>query len=200
MVKQLSNEIIDLKKNSGEGTSGRGFLRFPDKKHFPPKQHLPPENINIPDYAMDNLYRAHKDNHSQKDCLAFINMFKLFTTSKTNSPPSREDRSTKDNGNPTNELSINHLWDLCDLFEGNEELGVEEVHTTQHTHNTRGRGSVPQTNPSTTTNASGTPKCSQRKNAPNKAVTTNITVNKKNSPVDTNVSLELDFSIVEDLK
>ena len=37
MVKQLLNEIIDLKNNLGEGTSGRGFFRFPDKKHFPPK-------------------------------------------------------------------------------------------------------------------------------------------------------------------
>ena len=35
VVKQLSNEIINLKKNSGEGTSGRGFFIFPDKKYFP---------------------------------------------------------------------------------------------------------------------------------------------------------------------
>ena len=57
-----------------------------------------------------------------------------------------------------------------------------------------------QTNPSTTNNSSDSPECSQRKNTPDKEVTTNITVNKKNSLVDTNVSLELDFSIVEDLK
>ena len=81
MVKQLSNEIIDLKKNSREGTSGRGFFRFHDKKHFPPKQHPHPENINIQDYEMENLCRAHKDNHSEKDCSTFINMFELFTTS-----------------------------------------------------------------------------------------------------------------------
>ena len=56
MVKQLSNEIIDLKKNLGESTSERGFFRFPDKKHFPPRQHPPLENINIQDYAMDNFY------------------------------------------------------------------------------------------------------------------------------------------------
>lgn len=55
IVKQLSNEIIDLKKNLGEGISGRGFFRFPDKKDFPPKQHPPPDNINIQDYAMDNF-------------------------------------------------------------------------------------------------------------------------------------------------
>ena len=55
MLKQLSNEIIGLKKNSGETTSRRVFFKFPDKKHFPPKQHPPPENINIKDYAMDNF-------------------------------------------------------------------------------------------------------------------------------------------------
>lgn len=127
-------------------------------------------------------------------------MFELFTTSQTNSPPSEEDKKAEDNGNPTNELSINHVWDLCDLFKGKEESSLEEVQTAQHTHNTRSRGLVAQTNPSTTSNASDTLECSQRKNAPDKAVTTNTIVNKKNSLVDTNASLELDFSIVEDIK
>jgi len=127
MVKQLSNEIIDLKKNSGESTSGRGFFRFPDKKHFPQKQHPPLENINIQDYAMDNFCRAHKDNHSEKYCPTFINMFELFTSNQTSSPPSGEHRNSEDNANPANELSINHFWDLCDFFEGNEEPKVEEV-------------------------------------------------------------------------
>lgn len=54
-------------------------------------------------------------------------MFELFTMSQTNSPPSIEEKNTNDNGNPPNELSINHFWDLCDLFEGNEEPSVEEV-------------------------------------------------------------------------
>ena len=127
-------------------------------------------------------------------------MFELFTSSQTNSPASGEDKNTDDNGNPPNELSINHFWDMCDLFDGNEEPSEEEVQTAQHTHNTRSRGSVAQINPPITTNANDTPKCSQRKNMPDKAVTTNITVNKRNSPVDTDVSLELDFSIVKDLK
>lgn len=94
MVKQLFNEIIDLKKNSGESTLGRGFFRFLDKKHFSPIQPPPPENINIPDYAMDNFCQAHKDIHSEKNCLAFINMFELFTMSQINPPPSEENRNT----------------------------------------------------------------------------------------------------------
>ena len=75
---------------------------------------------------MENFCRAHKDNHLEKYCPAFINMFELFTMSQTSSPPSGEDRNAEDNGNPTNELSINHLWDLCDLLEGKEEMSLEE--------------------------------------------------------------------------
>ena len=55
VVNQLSNEIIDLKKNIGEGTSGRGFFRFHYKIIFPPIQQNPPEGINIQDYVMDNF-------------------------------------------------------------------------------------------------------------------------------------------------
>ena len=58
---------------------------------------------------MDKLYRAHKDNHSKKDCPTFINMFELFTTSQATPPPSGENRDTENDGNPTNELSINHF-------------------------------------------------------------------------------------------
>ena len=76
---------------------------------------------------MDNYFQAHKDNHSEKDCPTLINMFELFTTSQTNPPPSGEDRNTENDGNPTKELSINHFWDLCDLFEGEEEPSIEEI-------------------------------------------------------------------------
>lgn len=202
MVKQLSNEIIDLKNTSGESTSGRGFFRFPDKKHFPPKQHPPPENINIQDYVMDKFCWEHKHNHSEKDCPAFINMFELFTTSKTNPPPFGEDENIENDRNPANELSINHFWDLCNLFKGEEEPNIEEIQTAQLTHNTRSKGPVAQTNPSPyiMNNTNDTPKGLRRKNMPDKEVTTNTTINKKNPPVNTTTSIELDFSIVEDLK
>ena len=70
----------------------------------------------------------------------------------------------------------------------------------QHTHNTRGRGSVAQTNPSPTIDGSDAPKSSQRNHAPDKTVTENTIVNKKSSHANTDDSVELDFSIVEDLK
>ena len=59
-----------------------------------------------------------------------------------------------------------------------------------------------QTNPSpsVTKNTNNTPEGSQRKNAPNKSVTTHTIINKKNPAINTTASIELDFSIVEDLK
>lgn len=70
----------------------------------------------------------------------------------------------------------------------------------QHTHNTRSRGSVDQTNPSPTIDANNAPECSQRNNAVDKTAATNQIVNKKSSPVNTGDNVELDFSIAEDLK
>ena len=178
MVKQLSNEIIDLKKNSGKSTSRRAFFRFPNKKHFPPRHHPPPENINIQDYAIDNLCQAHKDNHSKKNFPTLINMFELFTMSQTNPPPSEENRNAENHEDPTDELLINHFWDLCDLFEGEEESSLEEIKTAQHSHHTRSKWVVTQSSPSISNNIGDTPGCSQKNNVSDKAVTTNVTVNK----------------------
>jgi hypothetical protein len=78
VVKQLSNEIISLKNNSGEGTSGKGFFIFSNKKYFPPRQHPPPENINIQDYTMYNFFHAHKDNHSEKKIVLHLLMCSIY--------------------------------------------------------------------------------------------------------------------------
>ena len=43
---------------------------------------------------------------------------------------------------PSDELYINHFWDLCDLFEGEEEPNLEEIQTAQQTHHTRSKRSV----------------------------------------------------------
>jgi hypothetical protein len=101
VVKQLSNEIIELKKNRGEGTSSRGFFRFLDKRNFPPRQQTPPEGIHIQDYEMDKLCQVHKDNHSEKKCPSFINMFVLFMSGQENPPPSEETKSREPQENPS---------------------------------------------------------------------------------------------------
>ena len=56
VVKKLSNDIIYLIKNIGQGTTGRYFFRFPEKRNFPPKQQTSLEGINIQDYTINNFY------------------------------------------------------------------------------------------------------------------------------------------------
>lgn len=200
MVKKLSNEIINVEKKLGESMSGRGFFRFPKKKHFPSRQHPPPKNINIQDYTMDNFCRAHKDNHLEKNCLDFINMFELFTISQMNPPPSEKNKNMEIQEDPSNELSINQFWDLCGIFKGEEEPNIEEIQTTQHTHHTRSKGSMTQSNPYVSNNDCNTPENSQKKTMTDKAVTIDIIVNKNHSPINTTTNVEIDFSIVEELK
>ena len=108
-MKQLPNEIIDLKNNLGEGTFGKLFFIFPDKRNFSPWLQAPPEAINIQDYAVDNFFRAHKDNHLEKDCPSFINMFELFTANQGNPPPSEGDQVIETKENSSEEMSINHF-------------------------------------------------------------------------------------------
>jgi hypothetical protein len=71
MIKKLSNEIVDMKRNAGEGTSNqrpyRPFFKIP-----PPYKAIepPPTNLNIDlgDVASDSFCTYHQENHSEKDC------------------------------------------------------------------------------------------------------------------------------------
>jgi hypothetical protein len=73
------NEIIDLKKNEGEG-------KKPFKHFFKKKTNIdtPPPTpstlgINLEDYAMDNCCRTHHANHSERIFPEFINSFTIMT-------------------------------------------------------------------------------------------------------------------------
>ena len=179
LVKQLSNEIIGLKNNSGEGTSSRVFFRFPDKRNFPPWKQAPPEAINIQDYAMDNFCQVHKDNHSNKYFSSFINMFKLFVANKGNPPTSEGSKTIETEENSSKELSINLLWDLCILFEENEESELEEILTSQRSYNTRSKGSLAPPNSSPLTSVSVLKTNPHKKTIISKTITSDPTIKKK---------------------
>jgi hypothetical protein len=62
MIIKLSNEIIDMKRSSGEGTSNQRSYRPLFKRPFPPKVIEPPPtnlNINLEEAAMDNHCNYH---------------------------------------------------------------------------------------------------------------------------------------------
>ena len=86
VIKQLTNDIIDLKKNKGGGK--KPFKPFMKKRTYYAPQIPPILGINVEDYAMENYCCTHHANHFERTCPKFINSFiALLTPSE---PPRRE--------------------------------------------------------------------------------------------------------------
>jgi hypothetical protein len=62
MVKKLSNEVVDLKKNVGEGSSKlKNFLPFFKKPYNPPQPPEPPHmDFNLDSFSNDNFFSYHQ--------------------------------------------------------------------------------------------------------------------------------------------
>jgi hypothetical protein len=90
VIEKLTNDIIDLKKNKGEGK--KPFKTFMEKRTNFVRQIPPILGINIEDYAMENYCRTHHANHSKRTCPEFINS---FTTLLTPTEPPRRVKRTK---------------------------------------------------------------------------------------------------------
>ena len=79
LVKKLSNEVVDLMKNNGEGSSKpRPFYPFfkrNDSASKPPK--VPCPTLNLYDFGMDNFYSYHHHNHYEKTCPQWVNSMSL---------------------------------------------------------------------------------------------------------------------------
>ena len=92
VIKNLTNDIIDLKKNKGEGK--KPFKPFMKKMTNSAPQIPPTLAINIEDYAMDNYCHTHHANHYERTCPTFINSFTALLTPPK--PPRREKRNEKE--------------------------------------------------------------------------------------------------------
>ena len=90
VVKQCTNDIIDLKKNKGEGK--KSFKPFMKKRTNTAPQIPPTSGINIKDYAMDNYCCTHHVNHFERTFPKFINS---FTAMLTPPEPPRKDKRSK---------------------------------------------------------------------------------------------------------
>ena len=91
VIKKLMNDIIDLKKNKGEGM--KPLKPFMNKMTYYAPQIPPTSSINIEDYAIDNFYHTHHENHSERTCPEFINSFTTMLTLPE--IPRREKRNEK---------------------------------------------------------------------------------------------------------
>ena len=92
VIKKLTNDIIDLKKNKGEGN--KPFNPFMKKRTYFVPQIPPTSGINIEDYAIKNYCHSHHANHSEKTFPEFINSFTALLTPPK--PPRMEKRNEKE--------------------------------------------------------------------------------------------------------
>jgi hypothetical protein len=92
VIKQLTNELVDLKRNKGEVEKPlKPFMK--KRTDFVPQ--LPPTSrINNEVYAMDNFCRTHHANHFERTCPKFINYFTAMLTPLE--PPRKDKRSEKE--------------------------------------------------------------------------------------------------------
>jgi hypothetical protein len=74
VILQLQNEIMNFKRNKGEG---KKLVKKKINKNTS-HQISPSSGINLEYYAMDNFCRAHYANHSEKTYPEFINLFKAM--------------------------------------------------------------------------------------------------------------------------
>jgi len=81
MVKKLSNEIVDMKRNVGEGTSNpRHYKPFFKKPSLYKAIEPPPTNLNIDlgEVASDSFCNYHQEHHSEKDFPQWVNAMNLL--------------------------------------------------------------------------------------------------------------------------
>lgn len=94
IIKQLTNEIIDLKKNKGEVNKSFKLLLKKKTNANSPPQTPPTLGINLEDYAMENYCHTHHANHSKRTCLKFINSFTIMLLSPE--PHKKENKNEKE--------------------------------------------------------------------------------------------------------
>ena len=149
---------------------------------------------------MDNFYKAHKANHSEKYCPTFINMFELFITGQETSSGAADVQATEAQEPPPEESTINHFWDLSDIFEEEYEEGLGDVNITQHSYQTRSKGPpTPTGGFSPSILVVGKPDL-PKKSVPSKLAIAEPVVDKATKPIDKTSPRNLDFSIVDELK
>ena len=155
VIKKLSNEIVDLKRNSGEGSlnSNRGYYRPPFRRHVQnsSNNHNPPaEGLNIEEL---------------KEILTTI-LARIESEEKQEIRPESESGDVLDDEEDKPPEMINHF---ASSQHGEDlDLEVESVHVNQHPYNTRSR------------DATKTASTSQNTNPPSKS---KDTVTKQNDQV-----------------
>ena len=223
VIKQLTNDIIDLKKNKREGK--KPFKLFMRKRINSTPQIPPTSGINIEDYAMENYCRTHPKNHFERTCPEFINSFTTLPTPPE--PPRRDKRNEKEEEEedqdeeeeeegeePSSHLNL--IWDE-EEFGDDEDDDIMEEACIGNGYNLRSKG-APKMNDSPSTSKTNNMNSSskqastnkslekekEKENAKEKEKEREVTPSKSPNSLDLTQKiigdLKLDYDVMEDLK
>ena len=202
MIKHLTNEIIDLKKNKGEGKKPlKPFIKKRTNIDTPPQ--IPPIlRISLDNYAMDNLCHTHHANHSEKTCSEFINSFsKMFLPPK---PPKKDKKNEEEEeveeGEQEHPSNLNLIWDDTKMDDIDDDVMEEDC--VGNDYNLQSKG-VPMSNNSPTskkaTNKTPTTTTSTPKDTSIKKYLDTTKTNEKDSNKST-TNMDISQKILSDLK
>ena len=134
VIKKPTNDIINLKKNKGEGK--KPFKPFMKNRTYFAPQIPPTSGINIEYYAMDNYCHTHHANSFERTLPELINSFTALLTPPE--PPKREKRNEKEEEEedqdeeeeeegeePPSHLNI--IWDEKEFRDDDDDDIMEEA-------------------------------------------------------------------------
>jgi hypothetical protein len=156
MIKKYSNEIVDMKRNEGEGTSNqrpyRPFFRNP-----PPYNAIKPiplnMNIDLVYVALYSFFTYHQENHSEKDFPQWVNAMNLMANhflercSMIEKLGDKASNTTKDESSEPLEQTTMVLWDINHMMSFDDLTKEEELPTKVLVMQTRSKGHITQNQP-----------------------------------------------------
>jgi hypothetical protein len=133
IIKQLTNEIIDLKNKKGD--EKKPFIPFFKKKtNIDSSREIPPtSDINLEDYDIENYCHMHHANHSKRTCPKFINYF--TTMFLPPEPLKRENKNEKEGDDDEKQEEakeeeeeeeppshLNMIWDETEVYNDDDDI------------------------------------------------------------------------------
>ena len=110
---------MNLKRIKGEGNK---LVKKKTNKNTSPQ--IPPTSIiNLKDYVMDNFCHTHYANHSEKNCLEFMNLFKAMILPRELQEENEKEEEEEEVAKPSSNLHL--IWDDTELDDIDDDIMEE---------------------------------------------------------------------------
>ena len=114
---------MNLKRNKGEG---KKLVEKKTNKNTSPQ--IPPTSgINLEDHVMDKFCCAHYENHLEKNCPEFVNLFKAMVLPRENLEEDKEEEKEEvekeEEVEPSSNLYL--IWDDTELDDTDDDIMEE---------------------------------------------------------------------------